>query len=255
MNKKHFILAIILLFLCIGSFSPFGCTTTISGIVIDQNANAIEGVTITIEGFNPVTTGMDGIYTIENVPYGEHILTVEYTVFYSTQITISTSYFENGLLGKDIEADIKINKIPEYNENEVNDLRYIITTNKQTYSIGEDVEIAFIVENISNKTLHIGLSTISSDYIVDISSGSEYVYGWPLIVLWAVREMTLAIGESVEYNYTWDQKRNLIWKSEEGFYDTINPPELVTPGQYTIRMVLYSYIPPANGVSTAITIK
>ena len=61
MNKKHFILAIILLFLCIGSFSPFGCTTTISGIVIDQNANAIEGVTITIEGFNPVTTGMDGI--------------------------------------------------------------------------------------------------------------------------------------------------------------------------------------------------
>jgi len=84
MNKKHIILSTLLLFLCIGSFSPFGCNTTITVTVTDSTSGiGIQGATVSIdaEGISSTTTGTDGTYTIPDVPYGPYTITVSSTGF------------------------------------------------------------------------------------------------------------------------------------------------------------------------------
>lgn len=107
MNKRYFILSTILLFLCIGSFSPFSCKTTITGTVTDSaTGNPIAEAIVTIEGIASVTTGIDGTYTFENVPYGDYNISVSVNGYENISVPVNTSYLENGLLGKQPVKDI-----------------------------------------------------------------------------------------------------------------------------------------------------
>lgn len=106
MNRKYFILTIVLLFLCIGSFQPFGCKTTITGIVTDSRGNPVSGATVSIdaEGIDFTNTNTDGLYTFENVPYGQYTITVVCDGYNDTTSDIDTSYFETGLACKDTDG-------------------------------------------------------------------------------------------------------------------------------------------------------
>ena len=83
MNKKHFILATILLFLCLGFFAPIGCKAPITGTVTDAaTGNPIAGAWVTIEGVEQaVTTDTDGTYAFNSILYGSYTITVSSTGF------------------------------------------------------------------------------------------------------------------------------------------------------------------------------
>jgi len=99
MNKKHYILSIILLIFCFGaSFNPIGCNTTITGTVTDSaTGNPISGAIVTIEGIAPVTTGTDGIYTFTDVPYDYYKITVSSSGYLDNGQAIDPSYFNQGI--------------------------------------------------------------------------------------------------------------------------------------------------------------
>ncbi len=105
MKKQYLLLTLILLFLSIGAFSPFGCKTTITGKITDSDTDSIEGAIVTLEGYKPVTTNSEGIYTIEDVPYGTYIISVSSTGYVTkSSETITTSYFETGITCKDTDG-------------------------------------------------------------------------------------------------------------------------------------------------------
>ncbi len=107
-GKNTLILGSLLILLCLGaSFSPFGCSTGITGIVTDPGGDPVKDATVTIEGYDPVETGEDGSYTIEDIPYGEVIITVTHEDYQVKHSTINTSYIDNGITCKEIDADIR----------------------------------------------------------------------------------------------------------------------------------------------------
>lgn len=109
MNKKHIIFSIILLFLCIGSFKPFGCKNNITGIVTDQDGELLESATVTIGYFNPVITDAYGTYTIESVEYDDYTITVTCPGYKDKTSEISLSYLVNGLACADVAGtDIQL---------------------------------------------------------------------------------------------------------------------------------------------------
>ncbi len=80
MKKQYVLLAVLLLFLSIGAFQPFGCLTTISGTVTDSaTSNPISGAMVTITDFDvftsSATTNSTGEYILEDIPYGEYTVT------------------------------------------------------------------------------------------------------------------------------------------------------------------------------------
>jgi len=105
MKKQYLLLALILLFLSIGAFRPFGCKKTISGKITDINTAPIEGAIVTLEGYETVKTNHEGIYTISDVPYGTYTMSVSSSGYITKPSeTISTNYFENGVTCKDISG-------------------------------------------------------------------------------------------------------------------------------------------------------
>ena len=109
----------------------------------------------------------------------------------------------------------------------------ILSTEKQIYELGESLRVDFVIKNISFRRLDIGLSTISSDFIISIKRGNELVFFWPQVVLWACSNLSLEVGESKQYSYTWDSTNNI--------FDSENYGHCVPPGVYEITMELWSY--------------
>lgn len=122
MNKKHFILSIILLTFCLGaSFNPIGCNTTITGTVTDSaTGNLISGAivsiylqyTFSLGAMNSATTNSDGIYTFTNIPYDSYTITASSIGYVDNSININTSYTENGISCKEIDGNIAISPEP-----------------------------------------------------------------------------------------------------------------------------------------------
>ena len=106
MNKKYIFFIIVLIIFCIGaSFRPIGCKNTISGTITDQNNDPIEGATVGMDGFTPVVTGADGIYTFEDVPYDTYTITVSHDSYGTTSKDISIDYLNNGIACKDVDTN------------------------------------------------------------------------------------------------------------------------------------------------------
>ena len=67
-------------------------------------------VSISAEGVDSVDTVSTGMYTFEDVPYGDYIITAVKTGYIQSSTTITSSYFTNGVFGGEIEvADINMN--------------------------------------------------------------------------------------------------------------------------------------------------
>lgn len=136
---------------------------------------------------------------------------------------------------------------PQQNSIIKDGIKYTIRTEKQIYEIEESVKVDFIIKNMSLKKIWIGLVTIASDFRIYIKKGNELIFDWPQGWVTVPSELTLEIGESKEYSYTWDSTNNN--------YDSENYGYCVPPGVYTIIMELLSYNPPGTGISINIEIK
>ena len=146
-------------------------------------------------------------------------------------ISLAIAFVLMNLIGCNSKDDLL--NLPQTNSVRKDGILYIIRTEKQIYDLGESVKVDFIIKNISFKRINIGLSTITSDFKISIKRGNELVFLWPQYVYWAVSYLSLEVGESKQYSYTWDSTNNI--------FDSENYGHCVPPGVYTITMELWSW--------------
>lgn len=159
-------------------------------------------------------------------------------------ISLAIAFVLMNLIGCNLKNDLL--NLPQTSSAIKDSILYIIRTEKQIYELGESVKVDFTIKNISFKRIDIGLSTVTSDFKISIKRGNELVFVWPQYVLCAVSNLSLEIGESKQYSYTWDSTNNIFDSENYGHY--------VPPGVYTITMELWSYTHREN-VSVNIEIK
>jgi hypothetical protein len=90
-------------------------------------------------------------------------------------------------------------------------LSIVLTANKTTYAIGEDVEITFAITNVSNQTLNFINQNGDSNFNFQVyNSTNNAVYMWELgaypLDNWNI---TLAPNESYTQNLIWTQSSNM----------------------------------------------
>jgi len=218
MKRKIFISAIILLSFCVVmAFAPFGCQTTVTGKLTGSYDQPISGAVVNINDFDTftssATTNADGEYTIEDVPYGRCGVTVSYYGCIISTGIINSSYFMNGLFGKRIDGDVRIN----FNMAEQDDSIYTLKVDKFMYNLGEEIAFDYTVTNAGEEQVVFESADAHiQSYIVE--KDSQEIYSFPEFVEQIQDFLGLEKGESHTYSLKWGQEVHAGYSVKEGNY-------------------------------------
>ena len=118
-------------------------------------------------------------------------------------------------------------------------LTLTLAIKQTTYSLGEPVNFTLSINNVSKSTITFTRTASTFDYMVYNSTGIVYRYSIGIAFpMWA-QIYTLAPGESLTENFSWDQVCNLFFSPAAGSLGPSNPVAFppvfpASPGTYYI---------------------